>query len=82
MFLFLFSLLAAPWHMEFQGQGSDPSQGHDLSQNCSNIESLTHCAGPGIEPVSQRSQEAPDSILLWQELQETLVSDSVKPLHT
>ena len=43
--------------MEFPGQGSDPSQNCDLSHSYSNARSLTHCAGPGIEPASQHSQD-------------------------
>ena len=40
-------------HMEFPGQGSDPS-------SCGNIGSLTltHCAGLGIKPVSQHGRDA------------------------
>ena len=43
--------------MEFLGQGSDPSHGCDLSW-C-NAGFLTHCARPGMEPASQRSQDTP-----------------------
>ena len=50
--------LAAPGHMEFLGQGSDPSHNFDLSCRCSNAGSLTHSAGPEIKPGSQHSQEA------------------------
>ena len=32
------------------GPGSDPSHNCDLSRSCGNAGSLTHCAGPGIEP--------------------------------
>ena len=35
----------------------DPSHTCNLCQNCSNIRSLTHCAWPGIEPVSQCSRD-------------------------
>ena len=46
----------APRHMEFLGQGSDPSCSGDLRHSCgSNIRSLTHCVGLGIEPASQGS---------------------------
>ena len=41
-----FSFLAALWHMEFLGQGSD------TSSSC-NLGSLTYCARPGIKSVSQ-----------------------------
>ena len=47
---FLFSFLAARQHVEFPGQGSDPSHSCDLS--CGNTRSLTLCAWLGIEPVS------------------------------
>ena len=57
-FFFFFFFLAAPWHMEFLGQGSDLSHSCDLSCSCSNAGSLTHCARPGIEPRSQHSQDA------------------------
>ena len=44
-------------HTVFLGRGSDPRHSFDLSHSCDNAGSLTHCAGPGIEPASQRSQE-------------------------
>ena len=59
----LFSVVAAPWHMEFPSQRSDPSHRRDLS----NTGSLTHGARPGIEPASQRSQDAADPIAPQQE---------------
>ena len=50
-FIILFYLfLAAPWHMELPGQGSDPSSSHNLSHSCGNAGSLTHCAR-GWNPV-------------------------------
>ena len=45
--------MAAPRHMEFLGQGSDPSHSHHLRPSCGHAGSLTHCAGLGIEPLSQ-----------------------------
>ena len=48
----LFSFLAAPWHMEFPGQESNMSRSGDLHHSCGNAGSLTHCSGPGVEPVS------------------------------
>ena len=30
----------------------------DLSHTCGNARSLTHCAGPGIKPMFQHSQDA------------------------
>ena len=35
-----FFLSATPWHMEFSGQGSDPSCSGDLLHSCSNARSL------------------------------------------
>ena len=66
-FLFVF-FLAALCHMEFPGQGSDPSCRFDLSHSCSNARSFTHCAGPGIKPASQQSQEAADPVTAQWEL--------------
>ena len=40
---FYFYFLATPWHMEFCGQGSDPSRSHKLSHSCGNAGSLTRC---------------------------------------
>ena len=44
---FFFSFLSTPQHLEFLGQGSDPSYSCDLHCIWSNTRSLTHCAGPG-----------------------------------
>ena len=60
--------LAAWWHMEFPGQGSDPSQSHELSHSCGNTASLSHCAGPGITPSTQCFQDAADPTEPQQEL--------------
>ena len=56
-FFFPFSLLAALLLMVLPGQGSDPRLSHDLSRSGSNTGSLTHCAGQGIEPATQCSQD-------------------------
>ena len=61
--------LASLRYMEFPGQGSDLNFCCYLGYSCSNARSLTHCAEPGIEPVSQCSQEAADPIAIQQELQ-------------
>ena len=37
---------------------------------CGNVGSLTHCAGPGIEPASQLSRDAADSTVPQQDLQQ------------
>ena len=54
--------------MEFLAQGSDPSFSLNLSCSCGNAGSLTHCARPWIQPVSQRSQEAADPFVPQGEL--------------
>ena len=63
-----FSFLATPWNMEFLGQGLDLTHSCDLSCSCFSAGSLTHCAGPGIEPESQSSREAADPIVPQREL--------------
>ena len=68
---FFFLFLVTLRHMEFLGQGSDPSHSQDLSCSCSNDRSLTHCARLGIEPASQRSQDAADPVVPQQELQKS-----------
>ena len=54
----LFFSLAAPQHMELQGQGADLSCSHELSPSCGNTKSLTHRARAGIEqcPCSKMLQ--------------------------
>ena len=53
--------MTALQHTEFLGQGSDPS--HSCEQHRgSNARALTHCARPGIEPVSQGSRNAADPV--------------------
>ena len=52
-FFFFFSFLAALRHMEFPGQGSDPSHHHNLSQICSNTRFLIHCAGASAPKTPQ-----------------------------
>ena len=58
LLILFFFFLAAPRPMEFLSQGSDLSLSCGLSRSCSNTRSLTQCAGPGIKPASQRSQDA------------------------
>ena len=47
----LFSFLAAPQHMAFPGQGSDPSLHCNVRHSCGNTKSLPHCACPEINPI-------------------------------
>ena len=54
--------------MEFLGQGSDLNCSGNLSCSRGNVRSVTHCAGPAIEPVSQCSQDTIDPITPQQEL--------------
>ena len=69
LFFFLFfSFFATSQHMEFPGQGSDPRHSWNLHHSCGNMESLTHCTGPGIKPASQCSRDAADPIVPWWEL--------------
>ena len=75
-FLFIFGL---PWHMEFPGQGSDPSCSCNLSHSYSNAGSLTHCARLGIESVSQRFPDAANPIVLQWELQNPIISYLLSP---
>ena len=58
--------------MDFPGQRSDLSCSCDLCQSCGNAGSSTHCAGLGIEPASQLSQDATDPIAPELELQQIL----------
>ena len=39
-------------HVEFLGQGSDPSCSCDQHHSYGNARSLTHCAGPGSKPAT------------------------------
>ena len=61
---FFSSFLPTPQHREFLGQESDPSHSCDLCYGCGDVRSLTHCAGLGIEPASQCSQDAADPVAL------------------
>ena len=60
---FFFSHFWPPlWHIELLGQGSDLNHIRDLRLSCGNARSLTHCAGLGIEPMSQCCQDAANPI--------------------
>ena len=54
--------------MEFPGQGSDLSCRPNLSHSYGSAGSLTHCAGLGIEPTSQCSQDAANPFAPQREL--------------
>ena len=61
--LLIFSFLATPRHMEFPGQGSDPSLSLDLSCSGSHARSLTNCARAAEDrtcvPVCPRYHQSP-----------------------
>ena len=59
--------------MELLAQGSDPSYSCNLSRRCGKAGFPTHYAGPGIEPVSQRFQDAADPIAPQQETPPVIV---------
>ena len=68
-FFFLFwSFLAALRHMEFLGQGTDPSCSCNLSCSCGDPGSLTHRARLGIKPAFQCSQDSADPVVPQWEL--------------
>ena len=54
--------------MEFLNEGSDLSRSCDLSNSSGNARSLTYCAGLGIKPSSQHSQDTTDPVVPQQEL--------------
>ena len=51
--------------MEFLGQESDPSH-CNLCHSCGNAASLTHCAGAGVEPMSQCCRDTTNPVVPWQ----------------
>lgn len=48
---FIIYLSVHPWHMKFPGQALNLNCSCHLYHSCGNASSLTHWAGPGIEPV-------------------------------
>ena len=54
--------------MEFLGQESDQSHSCNLSHSCGSAISFTHCAGPGIKPVPQCSQDTANPVAPQQKL--------------
>ena len=67
IYLFIF-FLGRPMAYGVPRPGLDPSLSFNLRHSCSNAGSLTHCAGLGIEPASQGSQDTADPIAPQQEL--------------
>ena len=65
-FLFFFGCWAA---YRVPGPGIIWTHSCDLCFSCGSARSLTHCAGPGIEPVSLCSRDAANPIMPQQELQ-------------
>ena len=65
---FFFPFFGRPAAMAFPGQGSDQSHSFHLGRNFSDTRSLTHCAGPGIEPGCQRFHDAANSTMPQREL--------------
>ena len=63
--------------MEFLGQGSGQSCSYDLSHSCSNDGPVNHCSRLGIEPVSQRSQDASELVAPQQKLQSKVFNISL-----
>ena len=67
-FVLFFSLFFLPFFF-FSSFGHPVAYGvprpgitSNLSHNCGNARSLTHCAGPGIEPASQHSRDAANPV--------------------
>ena len=77
-----FIFLAAPRHMEFPGQGSDPSRSCNLCYRCGNADPLTHCVGPGIKPASWRCRDTADPITPQRELLESGVLKGTDQIAT
>ena len=82
LFLFFFPfffIFGHPQHMEFLGQGSDPSHSHYLNSSCGRSKSLTHHSGLGIEPETQNSQDAANpAVPQWQLLNMHFLEEKIK----
>ena len=61
-FSFFFFFLAFLWQMELPGKESDPSSSWGLCCSLNNAGSLSHNAGLGFKPVSQRSRDATNPV--------------------
>ena len=64
----IFSFFAAPRHRELLGPGSDSTRRCHLRHSYGRAGSLTHSAGPGMEPGSQHSQDAANPVPPLREL--------------
>ena len=62
--------LLLPGHSHSHSKGSDPSCSCscNLQCSCSSTRSLSHCARPGMEPVSQHSRDGTDPVVPQWEL--------------
>lgn len=56
MLLFFFNHTCSKWKL--------PGQGSNLSHSCGNPGSLTHCVGPGVEPVLPKRQHWSRNVVL------------------
>ena len=59
--------------MEFLGQGADLSTAANYTTTVAMLGSLTHCAGPEVEPTSWHCREAEDPAALQQELPDRII---------
>lgn len=66
-FLVSWFFLATPGCVECLGQSSDLSHSQDLHCSCSYTGSLTHCVGPGMEPMSQSYRFTANPVVPQQE---------------
>ena len=68
-------LFCPPCDIRSSGKGSDPRCTCNLGCSCGNAGSLAQCAGPGMEPASQCTQDASDLIAPQREpLEASLIS--------
>ena len=59
--VFCFFIFGCPEAYGVPGPGIRSSRSHDLSHSYGSAGSLAHCAGLGMEPATQHSQEATNS---------------------
>ena len=65
---FFFSFLATPWHMEFPGQGSDPSHSCNLYCCCNNARSFNPLCRAGDQTCVPALRDATDPVAPEQEI--------------